>query len=33
MAGLLTVNEAAEVLSVKPSTVWAWIHRGKIWKL
>jgi excisionase family DNA binding protein len=29
MAGLLTVNEAAEVLSVKPSTVWAWIHRGE----
>jgi excisionase family DNA binding protein len=29
MAGLLTVNETAEVLSVKPSTVRAWIHRGE----
>jgi excisionase family DNA binding protein len=27
MAGLLTVEETAELLGVKPSTVRAWIHR------
>jgi len=29
MAGLLTVNETAEALGVKPSTVRAWIHRSE----
>jgi excisionase family DNA binding protein len=29
MAGLLTVKETAEVLSVRPSTVRAWILRGE----